>query len=306
MPVLLPVVTTVVAAGLTAGTVAVANSIKIRRTTMAGSVKLRRTSMEPSDRHSVPSPPPVRPSARPSARPSSPLRPSQQLGSFDAASSCADVAVITDADLAVQPVRVFSPLGLICSKFVVSQVVFNVICSFGPPLLCFALLFGQGGPYHWLSGEVLGPIIASPIAGCLAALAFLPISMPEMVAMGWYGVVKPEDVRCASYVFPFLGTASVWRMGFVRHLVISVYLSLLTMPPAIVVVSPLVFGPELPAWTLIWTAISFITILPLLHMPLGMLAFALEPNYERVEQLMVQDANPIRQVLSRAYWAPRC
>lgn len=340
MAAIVPIGATIVASGIATGTVLLANSYKLRRTQTETSI-LRanlksgrgsardRTSRPPEFSSALsgsgpydngPQLSPIHDSSRRTnisgrREIESTIRYAPQDGPYAArdsdASSVAHGEMITmeDADaIAVAKERsTFSPLGLLCTPFVLSQIAFNIVASFAPPLLCFWLIFGGGGPYSWLSGEVLGPITASPLAGCVAALAFLPLSMPEMVERGWYGVVRPADVHCLSRALPFLRSDKVWRFGVVRHLTLGAILSVLFIPPAVILVSPVVLGPQISAWTLIWIASTFVTTLPLCFIPLGLLAFAIEPNYDRVDRLMARDASrPLHQLIMRAWMAPRC
>ena len=279
--------TTIVATGIAASTAALGMSIKVTRSSFRDSLAGREySSWSVSDVGSAKS--------------------MSAAGSGAVACSSCELDLPAHDDASIRKPPQFSACGLLCSPFVVTQVVFNVVASFGGPLLCFYLMFASGGPYPWLSGEVLGPIIASPIAGCVCSLAFAPLSMPEMTAKGWFGIVLPADVRRISYVFPFLGRAKAWRIGVVRHLMLALLLAVVVIPPALVLVSPLVFGPDLGAWTFIWLAIAYISVLPIVIIPLGLLGFAIEPNYARVQALMSNDSRPMRRLLLRAMRAPQC
>mmetsp|Transcript_1026 Transcript_1026/g.2854 ORF Transcript_1026/g.2854 Transcript_1026/m.2854 type:complete len:230 (-) Transcript_1026:304-993(-) len=203
--------------------------------------------------------------------------------------------------------RQFTLRSLLLSKFVLGQTAFNVTASFAGPLLCFALIFGNGGPYAWNSGEVLGPICASPMACSVLALAFAPIGMTDAIGKGWYGPVAPTEVQCLACVLPFLGSAPVWRFGVVRHLALGAMLSCVAIPPAICI-ARYALGPELAAWTQIWFSIIYISILPLIVIPLGLLGFAVKPNLERVETMIgaADDPRPLFQLINRAAASPKC
>ena len=51
------------------------------------------------------------------------------------------------------------------SKFVLLQVLFNIVASAGFPILCFWFLFGYvgEGPYTWYEGPCIGVVIGSMI-----------------------------------------------------------------------------------------------------------------------------------------------
>ena len=123
---------------------------------------------------------------------------------------------------------------LLSSPFVLGQTLFNVAASFCGPLLCFWLIFSRGGPYAWNSGEVLGPICASPLACAILAPAFVPIGMTDAVSRGWFGPVPSHDdgVRCLARFLPSLRSAGVWRVGVVRHLVLGLQLSCVAILPS--------------------------------------------------------------------------
>mmetsp|Transcript_12240 Transcript_12240/g.34423 ORF Transcript_12240/g.34423 Transcript_12240/m.34423 type:complete len:254 (-) Transcript_12240:406-1167(-) len=201
--------------------------------------------------------------------------------------------------------RLFTPRSLVFSGFVVGQTIFNMVASFTGPLLVFWLIFSSGGPYAWNSGEVLGPIIASPWACAIASPAFAPIGMPEALEKGWFGRVDPADVRRLCFVFPFLGTAPVWRYGVVRHFVLGTQVAVVFIPAALLIARYPV-GPLLEAWTQIWLSIIYITLLPLVTMPLALLAFAVEPNLQRAQGLMSDDPRSCARLLKRAMYAPAC
>ena len=198
---------------------------------------------------------------------------------------------------------------LLSSPFVLGQTLFNVVASFCGPLLCFWLLFSGGGPYAWNSGEVLGPIIASPLACAILAPAFVPIGMTDAVSKGWFGPVPSHDdgVRRLARFLPFLRPADVWRVGAVRHLVLGTQLSCVAIPPGILI-ARYALGPDLPAWTQIWFSVAYIALLPIVVLPLALLGFALEPNLERVENLIgaADDPRALIKLAKRAWAAPKC
>lgn len=197
---------------------------------------------------------------------------------------------------------------LLSSPFVLGQTLFNVVASFCGPLLCFWLIFSRGGPYAWNSGEVLGPICASPLACAILAPAFVPIGMTDAVSRGWFGPVPSHDdgVRCLARFLPSLRSAGVWRVGVVRHLVLGLQLSCVAI--AGILVAGYALGPDLLAWTQIWFSVAYIALLPIVVLPLALLGFALESHLERVETIIgaADDPRALVKLAKRAWAAPKC
>eukprot|EP00873_Tetraselmis_striata_P002882 jgi/Tetstr1/423146/TSEL_013914.t1 len=218
----------------------------------------------------------------------------------------ADLSTLTDTpDAAAERAARLTPCGVLRSKFVIGQTIFNMAASFAGPLAVFWLLFSAGGPYAWNSGEVLGPILASPWACAIASSAFAPISMGDAVASGWFGCTSPESVQRLSWVFPFLGTHRCWRYGALRHLILGTQVAVVFIPLALLI-ARYGLGPSLDAWEQIWLSIIYITLLPLVIMPLALLAFAVKPNLERVHTIMPDHPNALMKLMKRAACAPLC
>ena len=61
----------------------------------------------------------------------------------------------------------------------------------------------------------------------------------------------------------------------------------------------------MPTWTLIWFDLTYETILTFPCTALGLLAFSMEPNYERTKAVMstagATQANPVKRLLNRVF-----
>lgn len=89
----------------------------------------------------------------------------------------------------VKPARGYgTPWMVVSSKFVLAQVVFNMIASAGFPTLCFWFLFGflGEGPYEWWEGPCSGVVIGSMLTSPLLIMTLAPAGMPEAVDQGWF------------------------------------------------------------------------------------------------------------------------
>ena len=139
----------------------------------------------------------------------------------------------------------------------------------------------------------------------MIALAFAPIGMPDAVRRSWFGPVPLSQAHRLSWVFPFLGKHWLWRYGVVRHFVIGLQVAIVAIPSGLVL-ARYAFGPTLSAWTQIWLSVVYIATMPILVVPMGFLAFALEPNLEIVERRMSDDPKCFHRLLKRALQAPLC
>ena len=65
-------------------------------------------------------------------------------------------------------------------------------------------------------------------------------------------------------------------------------------------------GPELSSWGQAIACAAYIATLPILVVPLGMLGFALEPNYARVASMLSDGPHPIKRLVRRVLRSPLC
>lgn len=197
-----------------------------------------------------------------------------------------------------------SPLGLLLSSFVIVQTLFGCVVSLGGPMLVFWLMF-RDEPYNRLGGELVSNILLSPFLCALLSLALAPLSMPEAVEGGIFFVVRSSSAAPLARWLPFLRSDGVWKFGAARHLAIGFLCELVAAPPALLVAR---YGlPELvTSWEVIWFSVTYIALLPIVCVPLGLLAFAVEPNYVRVEEMMSNDPMPARRLFQRLVWSPLC
>jgi len=191
-----------------------------------------------------------------------------------------------------------SARDVVCSSFVIMQLLINVIGSFVGPVGTFYLLFDylSQGPYAWYSGPVIGVILGSPFGTAILTLALAPAGMPE--ALRW-GKFKRLDRRAAlrlARIFPFCGSHPLWRVAIMRHMMLGLQTGLLYWPPALLI-ARFALGPELSTWeqagpaslprsclhiatparpAQILGGATYISLLAVPIVPLGLLGFAVE------------------------------
>ena len=109
--------------------------------------------------------------------------------------------------------------GVLCSKFVIMQVVFNAITSVVMSLLLFWLLFALAseGPYEWWHPNFIGVWIGSVmVVTPTSVMGLAPAGMPEALDKGWFFLVKKEDLYWPWTAMPFLVDTKLMKFGLVR------------------------------------------------------------------------------------------
>ena len=210
-----------------------------------------------------------------------------------------------------------TPMQVLTCKFVIAQVVFNAVSSVICSVLLFYLLFvvvpvPPGDPlkhYPWWNPNCVGVIIGSVlIVSPTLVMILAPAGLPEAVDKGWFRVVRYED--CPPWllrVFVFLGPHERWRRGLLRHVTLGLTLSTLFIPVPLLLARYVVADSAgyMPTWTLIWFDLTYETILTFPCTALGLLAFSMEPNYERTKAVMstagATQANPVKRLLNRVF-----
>lgn len=204
-----------------------------------------------------------------------------------------------------------SPWQVLLSPFVLGQLVFNAIssvaCSVGVFYLLFAVLVVPPGEpllvYHWTSPNCIGVVVGSALVVSPTLVMILaPAGIPEAVDKGWFFVVRASD--CPPWMLrflPFLRSHERWRRGMLRHFVLGLQLSLLFIPVPLVIAWKLVADADgnMTTWTLIWFDLVFETVLTVPCTLFGLLAFAMQGNYERVKETMSEDPHAGRRLAKR-------
>ena len=126
--------------------------------------------------------------------------------------------------------------------------------------------------------------------------------MPTQVDKGWFCVVRAAD--CPNWLLraaPFLGDHPRWRRGLMRHAALGLILSIAFIPVPLLIAAYCVSDDQgnLSTWTLIWFDLVFETVLTVPCTLGGLLAFAMEPNYERVRATMSMDRHPGKRLAQR-------
>mmetsp|Transcript_26647 Transcript_26647/g.74488 ORF Transcript_26647/g.74488 Transcript_26647/m.74488 type:complete len:249 (+) Transcript_26647:78-824(+) len=224
------------------------------------------------------------------------------------------------------PKYFLSPGQLLATPFVIGQTLFNIVASFCGPLFFFWIIFHKlpsAKPcYAWYSGEVLGPVVITPLASSILALAWAPIGIPDALPKRWFAYVRERDVSTGPLSF-------VWflryRYGILRHCMMGLLLSCVAIPIMLALVvfifaeSDSVYGDrpddpgsaglpagecyngQLTAWTQTFVSVTYIGILPIIIIPLGLLGFAVEPNLDRVNKIFEG-----KNIILKGLYSPLC
>eukprot|EP01004_Peranema_trichophorum_P008200 NODE_6958_length_824_cov_26.350927_g6358_i0.p1 GENE.NODE_6958_length_824_cov_26.350927_g6358_i0~~NODE_6958_length_824_cov_26.350927_g6358_i0.p1 ORF type:complete len:217 (-),score=17.89 NODE_6958_length_824_cov_26.350927_g6358_i0:115-765(-) len=188
------------------------------------------------------------------------------------------------------------PIQIFVSKFVIGQTIFNVVMSFLVPTIMFYLLFYHKAPHYWLSGNVLGPVLASPWCCSIGSLAFAPMGIPDALDKKWFYTVRNSDVSTLPWtLFPYLR----FRIGIIRHLVLGTQVAVLAIPIMFIIIR-FGFGEYLSANQQLFGGVTYIAILPIFVMPLGLLGFAVDANMSRVRK------NVRGNIIQKALKSPIC
>ena len=192
-----------------------------------------------------------------------------------------------------------SPSDVLFSKFVIGQVIFNVIASFLGPLGTFYLLFGylSQGPYEWSSGPLVGVVVGSLVGSPLLIFALMPVGMPEAVENGWFPCLRTQD--CPPWmmtgIFWFLGEQSSWRWALKRNIMLAIVLGLIYVPFALLL-ARYAFGPSLSTWTLIWFNVVYEVLLAIPVTALGLLGYSVQHHLEFTLSRMSSNPNVAKRL----------
>mmetsp|Transcript_24319 Transcript_24319/g.71258 ORF Transcript_24319/g.71258 Transcript_24319/m.71258 type:complete len:133 (+) Transcript_24319:3-401(+) len=123
--------------------------------------------------------------------------------------------------------------------------------------------------------------------------------MPEAVDQKWFVQVREKDCPKAMLKWlPFLRPHPRWRNGTRRHLMLGLELALI-YGPTTMLLARFAVGPTMSTWTLIWFNVIFEVLFSPAVTCFGLLGFAMEYNYVRVEDTMSKHPNKCKQLLFR-------
>ena len=112
---------------------------------------------------------------------------------------------------------------------------------------------------------------------------------PEALKKGWLVILQETSVPW--WLLPIIKV----RRGLPRYVAIGLAVAPLYWPPAILL-ARYVVGPTMATWTQIYFGICYcVAIAPAVTI-LGCLAFALEPNYRRIEGMMSNHKSPCKRL----------
>lgn len=191
------------------------------------------------------------------------------------------------------------------SKFVIGQLIFNVLASFLGPLGTFYLLFGflSEGPYEWSSGPLVGVVVGSLLGSPILIFALMPVGLPEAVESGWFPRISQKSLMEELQQIWWLPSSFMmkvfeWRWATKRNCVISLMTGIVYVP-IFLLFARFAFGPSLGTWTLIWFNVVYEVLLAIPILLLGLVGYALEENLEVTLDLMSDDPNGCRRLLKR-------
>lgn len=184
--------------------------------------------------------------------------------------------------------------AVLCSPFVIGQAITGGILGFGIGYGLFTLVLGAGGPYALISTETMLMLCALPPLSAFFTPLFMPLGMPEAAARRWLGYVEPGALPLAFMCMPFLQA----RRGVVRLLLLGVFASALWIPAGYLVLA-FALTPPYAAPDLALFAGLYMLAIGCFVMPLGILGFCIEPNFERVMERMSSDPNKMSRFVKR-------
>ena len=245
----------------------------------------RRSRSEPPNPSEALSPSSIdlRPATPAALRPPARVRASSTLGLFPEESYAESVSQV------------------LCSKFVVVQVILNVVASIIGPIVMFALLFAvlEQGPYESDGPELVGVGWGSLIMSPLLIFMMMPVAMPEAVEAGWFKPIRLETCGRWRFFLPFLGTHRCWRWAPARHLCLGGLVGIVYFP-SLLLIAHYVMGPTLSTRTLIWFLVCYTAALAPPVTALGCLGYAVEHNLAPTIGMMRPHKNPCIRTLKRA------
>lgn len=208
-----------------------------------------------------------------------------------------------------------TPGDIFKSKFVIAQLIFNILASFLGPLGTFYLLFGylSEGPYKWSSGPLVGVVVGSLLGSPILIFALMPVGLPEAVDNGWFPRIREKALvvnrqggedeehlshECSWWMFPWLLSILKWRWSTLRNMAIGMMVGVVYVPIALLL-ARFALGPYLGTWTLIWFNVVYEVLLAIPILLLGLLGYALEPNLDITLELMSLHPNCALRLLYR-------
>lgn len=202
------------------------------------------------------------------------------------------------AETATIKIYAKTPGEVLSSKFVLAQLLFNIIASFLGPLGTFYLLFGwlSEGPYEWSSGPCVGVVVGSLAGSPILIFALMPVGLPEAVENGWFPRLSEKNLGGSDgeepcwWMFPFLMKILKWRWSTLRGLAIGMIVGVVYVPIALLI-ARYALGPTLSTWTLIWFNVVYEVVLAIPVLLFGLLGYALEPNLDVTLERMSSHPN---------------
>lgn len=194
-------------------------------------------------------------------------------------------------------------------KFVIGQLLFNIIASLVGPLGTFYLLFGylSEGPYEWSSGPLVGVVVGSLLGSPLLIFALMPVGIPEAVENRWLPILSLDhhdilhsEEHPNSWISNLL--QRIWKFHWParRNFTIGILIGVVYVPVALLI-ARFGFGPSMSTWTLIWFNVVYEALLCIPVVLLGLVGYAVDTNMETTLELMSTHPNVPIRLFSRCW-----
>lgn len=194
----------------------------------------------------------------------------------------------------------FSPSMVLCSPFVQVQTAIAAAAAFGVAFGLIHLLL-SAGPYPLFSWPVLVILAVLPMLCALLGPLFTPLALPEAAERGFIGYIDSREVSMFLGCLPFLMAGR----SVVRLLFLGLCLSTLWVPGGLAVLALLVAPPFSVAELALFAGLYVLTTM-LAVMPLGILGFCIEDNFDRALQLMSMNPNRTQRLSERLCMVCAC
>jgi hypothetical protein len=187
----------------------------------------------------------------------------------------------------------FTPGAIVASPFVILQTALVAGLGFGLTFALLSLLLPTG-PYPLYSLPVLLILGISPVVCALIAPLFTPLALPEAALRGYIGYVETARLPLCLACLPFLHASR----SAARLFLLGTFAAALFVPLGLLVLSFLLEPPYDGSVLSLFAALYVMTLL-LFVMPMGVLGFCMESNYDRVLALMSMDDNRVTRFCNR-------
>ena len=190
---------------------------------------------------------------------------------------------------------------VLCCAFTIVQTALGACLGAGITYVLFGMLLIGQEQVALSNANVVLALTMSPLFVTIFSPMFAPMAMPEAAERGWLGYVGLTDLPFCMRCLPFLRA----KYAIVRHGLLAVAVASLWIPGGLFVLTQLL-TPPYPRATFIAFASLYVLSITLVIMPIGILAFCVQPNYERVMEVMSMHENKLFRLIERVILVPTC